>query len=102
VHAGATVTLTVASGRVPLPDVTGRSQDDAVDALRAAGFDVRVELEYTDGAPGRVLSQSPDEGVREAGRRVVLAVSQAIPAPEPEPALPPATAPSASPTPGPA
>jgi serine/threonine-protein kinase len=101
VQAGATVTLTVASGRVPLPDVTGRSQDDAVDALRAAGFDVRVELEYTDGAPGRVLSQSPDEGVREAGRTVVLAVSQAIPAPEPA-APSPATAPSAVPTAGPA
>ena len=102
VRAGATVTLTVASGRVPLPDVTGRSQDDAVDALRAAGFDVRVELEYTDGDPGRVLSQSPSEGVREAGRTVTLAVSQEVPSPEPAPAPPSASRPSAAPTDGPA
>ena len=97
VRAGTTVTLTVASGRVPLPDVTGRSQDEAVDALRAAGFDVRVELEYTDGTSGRVLSQSPEEGLREAGRTVTLAVSQAIPVPEPAPAAP--ASPPASPVP---
>ena len=102
VQVGTTVTLTVATGRVPLPDVTGRSQDDAVDALRAAGFDVRVELEYTDGAPGRVLSQSPQEGLREAGRTVVLAVSQEIPAPEPAPAPPTSAVPSPLTTAGPA
>jgi serine/threonine-protein kinase len=60
VPAGTAVTLTVATGRVPLPDVTGRPQDEAVEALRAAGFDVRVELRYGDDAPGRVLSQSPE------------------------------------------
>ena len=96
VRAGSAVTLTVASGRFPLPDVTGRSRDEAVAALQSAGFDVRVELQYTDGPPGRVLAQSPDRGTREAGRTVTLAVSQAIPAPAPTGAP---TAPSPAPAP---
>ena len=87
VRAGSAVTLTVATGRVELPDVEGRSQDEAVEALTAAGFDVRVELQYVDGPAGRVLSQSPDAGRREAGQTVVLAVSQTIPPPAP-PAAP--------------
>ena len=95
VRAGSPVTLTVASGRVPLPDVRGRPQDEAVEVLTAAGFDVRVELQYVDGRSGRVLSQSPGEGVREAGRTVTLAVSQAVPTPVPEPAPPAAPTPSA-------
>ena len=102
VRAGSAVTLTVASGRVPLPDVEGRTQDEAVDALRAAGFDVRVELVYTDGAPGRVLSQTPGEGGREAGRTVTITVSQAIPTPEPAEDPPAETSPAAPPTTGPA
>ena len=100
-RAGAAVTLTVASGRVPLPDVVGRSQDEAVEALLAAGFDVRVELQYADGRSGRVLSQSPDEGTREAGRTVTLAVSQAIPPTvvAPEPSTPSSPDPPATPPP---
>ncbi len=97
VRAGSAVTLTVASGRVPLPDVDGRTQDDAVRALKAAGFDVRVELRYAEGEPGRVLSQSPEPGMREVGRTVTLAVAQEIP-PAPAQQAPAAT----SPTPGPA
>ncbi len=96
VRAGSAVTLTVASGRVPLPDVTGRSQEEAVEALQTAGFDVRVELQYVDGPGGRVLSQSPDDDTREPGRTVTLAVSQPIPTPVPTPQ--PAAAPSPSPT----
>ena len=106
VRAGSVVTLTVASGRVPVPDVTGRSQEEAVEALRTAGFDVRVELQYVDGPAGQVLSQSPDDGTRELGRTVTLAVSQTIPPPPvvepapPPPAATPAPAAAAVPAPG--
>jgi serine/threonine-protein kinase len=101
VRAGSAVTLTVASGRVPVPDVTGRSRDEAVQALQQAGFDVRVELEYVDGPAGRVLAQSPDDGTTEVGRTVTVAVSQAIPPPQdPPPAsAPPSPAPASAPPP---
>jgi serine/threonine-protein kinase len=95
VRAGSAVTLTVASGQVPLPDVEGRAQDVAVDALQAAGFDVRVEQQYTSGEPGRVLSQSPGQGAHEVGRTVTIAVSQALP-PQPVPPAP-SPAPAATP-----
>jgi len=101
VEAGSAVTLTVASGRVPLPDVTGRQQDAAVQALQAAGFDVQVELQYVDGAADRVLSQSPQEGVRDAGQTVEIVVSQALPVTavtvDPSPAAP--ATPTATPDP---
>ncbi len=106
VPAGSVVTLTVATGRVPVPDVTGRPQEEAVQALRTAGFDVRVELRYVDGRAGQVLSQSPDDGTREAGRTVTLVVSQAIPTPPvvtptaPPVAATPAPTVAATPAPG--
>jgi serine/threonine-protein kinase len=102
VRAGTAVTLTVASGRVPLPDVTGRTQDDAVEELRTAGFDVRVQLQYSDGPSGQVLEQSPRDETADVGRRVRLTVSQAFPRqevqPEPEPGAEPTE--DASPPPG--
>ena len=97
VRAGSAVTLTVASGRVALPDVTGRPQDEAVEALRAAGFSVRVELQYVDGRPGRVLAQSPEDGTGQVGRTVTITVSQAVPRRQPPP--PPSAQPSPSPSP---
>ena len=104
VRAGTAVVLTVASGRVPVPDVRGQSQDEAVQDLRGAGFSVRVQLQYSDGRPGRVLDQSPVRRLREAGSTVEVTVSQAVPAPEPAPeptATPPPAAPSAGATPPP-
>jgi len=59
VRAGTPVVLTVASGRVPVPDVQGRSREQAVQALRDAGFSVRVELQYASGRADRVLDQTP-------------------------------------------
>lgn len=61
--AGDTVTITVSKGRqlFPVPDVTGKSQDDAQQILRDAGFDVRVvNLFFGD----TVFTESPDGGSR--------------------------------------
>ncbi len=81
VRAGTPVVLTVASGRVPVPDVQGQSRDQAVQALRDAGFSVRVELQYAEGQADRVLDQSPVSRLREAGSTVEITVSQDIPPP---------------------
>ena len=98
VRAGTAVVLTVASGRVAVPDLRGQSQDEAVRALQAAGFSARVELQYDDGRPGQVLGQSPRPRLRRVGSTVTLTVSQAIPEPEPTatPAPPAAAAPPAA------
>ena len=99
VRAGTPVVLTVASGRVPVPDVQGQSRDAAVQTLRDAGFSVRVELQYAEGEADRVLDQSPVARLREAGSTVTLTVSQTIPPPEvvapaaPDPAASPPAVP---------
>ena len=99
VRAGTAVTLTVASGRVSVPDVRGQSQDAAVDALQRAGFSVRIERRDDAGAPGRVLEQAPVGRLVEGGSTVTIVVSQAPPpaAPSPSPSpVPPS--PTATPT----
>jgi serine/threonine-protein kinase len=99
VRAGTPVVLTVASGRVPVPDVQGQSRDTAVQTLRDAGFSVRVELQYAEGEADQVLDQAPVSRLREAGSTIRLTVSQTIPPPavtapvEPDPAAPQLTAP---------
>ena len=105
---GTAVTMTVASGRVPVPDVRGEQRAAAVEALQAAGFSVRVQLQYDEGTPERVLDQSPVAELAVAGSTVNITVSQAIPGPpeeaEPDPGVSPdstAAEVDGAPTPGP-
>jgi len=95
VRAGSAVTLTVASGRVAVPDVRGQPREDAVETLQRAGFSVRVELRDDRGAPGRVLDQTPVGRLGEVGSTITVVVSQEPPAPSPAPS----PSPSPSPTP---
>ncbi|HEX2040738.1 MAG TPA: Stk1 family PASTA domain-containing Ser/Thr kinase [Acidimicrobiales bacterium] len=66
VDQGSTVTVVVSSGveRLEVPDVTGRTQEDAVNILRNAGFQVQVQTENVqdDAQDGRVLRQTPTGG----------------------------------------
>lgn len=80
VREGSTVEVRVSLGRerAAVPDVVGSSQKDAEQALRAAGFDTKVEREYSDlVAEGEVISSSPAGG-RQAtkGRTVTITVSR--------------------------
>ena len=97
VRAGSAVTLTVASGRVAVPDVRGQTREAAVDAMQRAGFSVAIELRDDDGRPGQVLRQAPVGRLAEIGSTVTLVVSQRRP-PPPSPSPSP-VAPSAAPSP---
>ena len=105
VRTGTPVVLTVASGLIEVPDVRGRSESEAVEALRAAGFSVGIERRPDPGAPGRVLAQSPVNRRAGRGSTVTIAVSQTPPpepvrTAEPAPTAPAAPAqPSATPSP---
>jgi len=86
---GSTVEITVVKKPelVPVPDVVGEDQADAVQTLRDAGFTVSVLPESSDSAEkGTVLEQSPtaDEGA-EAGDEIVLVVSSGHEEKEPAP-----------------
>ncbi|MGZ6671650.1 MAG: PASTA domain-containing protein, partial [Solirubrobacteraceae bacterium] len=71
--------LVVSSGKpqVQVPDVVGKSFDEAQSALQAAGFKVtRVDKE-SDKDPGTVLAQNPKSGARiDAGSTISLTVAK--------------------------
>jgi serine/threonine-protein kinase len=80
---GRTVELVVSSGpeQVRVPDVVGRSRDEAESTLEAAGFEVTIaEQETEEQEPGTVLDQSPDADAEvDEGSAVKLTVAKAPP-----------------------
>ena len=79
VDKGSTVTLVVSSGpkQADVPDVTGRSFDEAQSTLQNAGFKVNRIDKESDQDPGTVLSQNPKGGTQaDAGATVALTVAK--------------------------
>jgi beta-lactam-binding protein with PASTA domain/tRNA A-37 threonylcarbamoyl transferase component Bud32 len=80
VDKGSSVTLVVSSGKpqAEVPDVVGKSFDEAQSDLQAAGFKVtRTDKESTDKDPGTVLSQNPKSGARiDTGSTIALTVAK--------------------------
>ena len=93
VDEGSTVSLVVAKEPedVTVPDVVGRSESEASEALSAAGLEVDIQEEPVDSLDDddRVLSQSPSgDGSAPRGSRVTITIgrfddSQLDPDPEP-------------------
>ena len=81
VRKGSTVTLVVSRGKekVAVPDVVGKTREEAQRALREADLESAVtEREDQDAEPGTVLEQDPAAGTRVAkGRTVELVVAKA-------------------------
>lgn len=79
VSEGETVELTVSTGPAlaAVPDVIGRTEDEALFILRAEGFEVTVEtVENDDAESGTVFSQDPAAGTEVAeGSDVRIQVS---------------------------
>ena len=99
VRADSDVVLTVASGQVQVPDVRGRTREQAVSELQKAGFSVGIELRDSTGPPEIVLDQNPVNALAGRGTAIVITVSQPPPPPPPPP--PPSPSPSPSPAPSP-
>ena len=103
VDAGSPVNITVSSGLVKVPKVTGSSEAQARSDLAQAGFDVQVvELEDGTVSAGTVLAQSPQSGELLAQGSVVTITVATSPPPQPQPtptAAPTSAAPSPQPQP---
>jgi serine/threonine-protein kinase len=83
---GATVTLSVSKGpkTSTVPDVTSQAEEDAIQELEQAGFEVSVQDEETTdpNSDGIVLSQTPAGGTRAKPRSVVtIVVGRLLPIP---------------------
>ncbi len=88
VSEGATVTLVVSTGpaTATVPDVRGKTQEAATQALTAAGYEVDVEEQSSDSvSAGSVISQDPSAGVQAAKGSTVTIVVSTGPAPSPPP-----------------
>jgi len=99
---GSTVTLFYSDGPESVPDVIGKTEDQARKLIQDAGFEVSVVRDSTTKAKkGTVLDQSPEAGSREdKGRTVTIVVSTFEP-PPPSPSPSPTSTPSASGSPSP-
>jgi PASTA domain-containing protein/beta-ketoacyl synthase-like protein len=101
---GSTVKLVVAKAPpdVEVPDVVDQQRDEAEQALKDAGFEVRVREETVDtlDQDGIVISQQPTDGEqRPKGSRVTIVVGKFEPPLNPEPTATPTETPTPSPTP---
>lgn len=87
VDAASPVSITVSTGNVLVPDVSGLEEAQARSDLVQAGFEVQVIYQETiDTFPGQVLAQSPTAGsTLDRGSVVTITVAQAPPQPTLEP-----------------
>jgi eukaryotic-like serine/threonine-protein kinase len=79
VDKGSSVTLVVSSGKpqAEVPDVTGKSFDEAQSTLQAAGFKVTRTNKESEKDPGTVLAQDPKSGKQvDSGTTVALTVAK--------------------------
>ncbi|SCE87100.1 Stk1 family PASTA domain-containing Ser/Thr kinase [Micromonospora mirobrigensis] len=99
---GATVTLQVSKGNVSrVPNVVGRTQEEAERRLKEAGFEFEVELgaDVPADRAGKVTKQSPTADSRKPqGTKVVITVSQPEPTTEPTPTDEPTASPEPTPS----
>jgi serine/threonine-protein kinase len=105
VDIGTLVSITVSSGKVPVPNVVGATQTDAKNTLLNAGFLVEVVFEDNGAvAENTVIAQNPiADTVALKGTTVVIKVSRLpiviAPTPTQAPVPPPTPTPSPTPTP---
>jgi serine/threonine-protein kinase len=79
VPVGTTVTLTVSTApeNVPVPNVIGMSEEDAVNTLRDANLDATVNCVVDPAGEGNVTDQNPREGaLLPPGQQVTLTVTR--------------------------
>ena len=84
--AGTKVTLVVASGKVQVPDLRGKTQDEAIAALQQLGFSVGIEpRDDPTHPPGTVIDQRPVNALAPRGSTVVIVVARVPASPTPSP-----------------
>ena len=93
------VTLVVASGNVQVPDVRGKTQEQAVQVLGMAGFSVGLRPVVSAAPFGVVVAEAPVNTLAQRGSTVVVDVTAPAPSPSPVASATATPTTSASPTP---
>ncbi|TLM84042.1 Stk1 family PASTA domain-containing Ser/Thr kinase [Pseudarthrobacter sp. NamE2] len=100
VSVGSTVELVVSTGKVAVPELRGRTREEAEAALNELGLVPNViEVENGQVEAGRVTDQSdPANAAVDQGRTVSIVVAKAPPPPPPSPTATATPTPTATPT----
>jgi serine/threonine-protein kinase len=93
VRANSQVSIVVASGKVQVPDLRGKTQEEAIAALQKLGFAVGIEPRDDPACQpnvptstcGKVLDQRPVNQLAPRGSTVVIVVARAPASPSPTP-----------------
>jgi serine/threonine-protein kinase len=101
VQARTGVTIVVSSGKVQVPDLRGRTQQEAIAALQKLGFAVGIEPRDSLEPPGKVIDQRPVNQLAPRGSSVVIVVAQTPASPSPSPSPLPGISPEPSTEPSP-
>lgn len=80
---GSTVTLTVSSGKVTVPELIGRTRNDAADDLNDKNLGVKTVFRESNEPENTVIAQSIKEGTKVAEGTVVTITVAQPPAPTP-------------------
>jgi serine/threonine-protein kinase len=98
---GSQVVLTVSTGKVAVPDLRGRTVDDAKAALADLKLGVQVnQIATSTAAAGTIVDQSvPPDGTIDQGGTVILTMAVAPPAPAPAPSSSSSSPPTPNPGP---
>jgi serine/threonine-protein kinase len=71
------VNVRIGTGKVPVPNVVGKSQSEAQSILAAANLQVETQFKATNDVPeGTVIAQSPKSGTVDIGGTVKITVAQ--------------------------
>jgi beta-lactam-binding protein with PASTA domain/predicted Ser/Thr protein kinase len=83
VDKGTTITVSISRGNlVPVPNVVGQTEEDAIQALQQAGLNANVKQGDPSPNPGIVAAQNPSAGKKLAkGKSVTIVVTQEEPNP---------------------
>jgi serine/threonine-protein kinase len=79
VPTGTTVKLRVSSGKVTVPNVVGKTADEARSLLADAGLRSRSKLVPSERPEGTVISQTPRDGLADRDSVVVINVATKLP-----------------------
>jgi len=100
VRARSTVDVVVASGKVQVPDLRGKTKDEAIDALQKLGFAVGIEPRDSLEPVDKVIDQRPVNALAPRGSTVVIVIArEPVPTPSPTPSPSPSTQPTPPPQP---
>ncbi len=88
-----TITLVVSTGKVTVPDVTGKTSSAAYSAILAAGLTPEIVQKESTERQGTVIAQSPTKGLLDRDAKVTITVAIPVtPTPPPTTQSPTSTA----------